>query len=158
MSPDSSTQAIADEIRVPHFWRALCGRSGDFWRRASRCFAALLLATFAFAVAGEGEWLQKVPAKDRGRPNPLANDPDAAAAGAKIFAEHCAACHGENAEGKTDGKHTRPNLHADRIKEATPGELFWLLTNGSLKNGMPSWSRLPEPQRWQLITYLKSLP
>jgi len=28
--------------------------------------------------------------------------------------------------------------------------LEWLLTNGSLRNGMPSWSRLPEQQRWRL--------
>jgi mono/diheme cytochrome c family protein len=117
----------------------------------------LALATFVLAAAGDGEWLQKVPAKERTRPNPLANDPDAPAAGAKIFAERCAACHGEDAQGKNDGKHVRPNLHADRIRQATAGELFWLLTNGSQKNGMPSWSRLPEPQRWQLITYLKSL-
>ncbi len=116
-----------------------------------------VLAAFLFAAAGDGEWLQKVPAKDRARPNPLANDPNAPAAGAKIFADRCASCHGEDAAGKNDGKHVRPNLHADRIKQATPGELFWLLTNGSQKNGMPSWSRLPEPQRWQLITYLKSL-
>ena len=118
----------------------------------------VLLAVFALAAAGDGEWLQKVPAKDRVRPNPMANDLDAPAAGAKIFAEHCAQCHGEDAQGKKEGKHIRPNLHADRVKQATPGELFWLLTNGSQKNGMPSWSRLPEPQRWQLITYLKSLP
>jgi mono/diheme cytochrome c family protein len=120
-------------------------------------FALLTLAALAFATAGDGEWLQKVPAKDRARPNPFANDPNASAAGAKIFAEHCAQCHGEDAQGKIDGKHVRPNLHADRVKQATPGELFWLLTNGSQKNGMPSWSRLPEPQRWQLITYLKTL-
>jgi mono/diheme cytochrome c family protein len=117
----------------------------------------LALAGIVFAAAGDGEWLQKVPAKDRARPNPYASDTDAPAAGAKIFAEHCASCHGEDAQGKTQGKKVRPNLHADRIKQATPGELFWLLTNGSLKNGMPPWSRLPEPQRWQLITYLKSL-
>jgi len=120
-------------------------------------FALLTLAALAFATAGDGEWLQKVPAKDRARPNPFANDPNAPAAGAKIFAEHCAQCHGEDAQGKNDGKHIRPNLHADRVKQATSGELFWLLTNGSQKNGMPSWSRLPEPQRWQLITYLKAL-
>ena len=33
----------------------------------------------------------------------------------------------------------------------------WLLTNGSMKNGMPSWSRLPEQQRWQIVSFLKSL-
>ena len=118
----------------------------------------LALVGAALAAAGDGDWMHKVPAKDRGRPNPLAIDPDAAAGGAKIFAEHCAPCHGADAEGKVQGKHYRPNLHSDRVKQATPGELFWILTNGSLRNGMPSWSRFPEPERWQLVTYLKSLP
>ncbi|MBZ5682782.1 MAG: cytochrome c [Acidobacteriia bacterium] len=127
-------------------------------RRLAHILLMLGLAVTLCAAAGDGEWLRKVPAKDRTRPNPYATDPDAPAAGAKIFAEHCAACHGGEAEGKTEGKHIRPNLHSDRLKQATPGELFWLLTNGSQKNGMPSWSRLPDPQRWQLITFLKSLP
>jgi mono/diheme cytochrome c family protein len=118
----------------------------------------LALAGFLFAAAGDGAWLNRVPQKDRARPNPFATDPDAPAAGGKIFEEHCAACHGEDAAGKTQGKHIRPNLHSDRVKQATAGELFWLLTNGSQRNGMPSWSRSPDPQRWQLITYLKSLP
>ena len=114
------------------------------------------LAGTVLARAGDGEWLRRVPPKDRARTNPFAGDPDAPAAGANIFAEHCAQCHGEQAEGK-EGKHPRPNLHSDRLRQATPGELFWLLTNGSLKNGMPSWSRLPEAQRWQVIAFLKSL-
>ena len=126
-------------------------------RGPSTAVLVLALLGIALAAAGDGAWMRQVPAKDRARPNPYASDPDAALAGAKIFAEHCAACHGDDAQGKT-GKHFRPNLHADRIKQATPGELFWLLTNGSQKNGMPSWSHLPDPQRWQLITYLKSLP
>ena len=121
-------------------------------------FLNLALVSAALGAAGDGDWMHKVPAKDRSRPNPLAIDPDAAAGGAKIFAEHCAPCHGTDAEGKIQGKHYRPNLHSDRVKHATPGELYWLLTNGSLKNGMPSWSRFPEPQRWQLVTYLESLP
>jgi mono/diheme cytochrome c family protein len=117
----------------------------------------LALAGTIFAGAGDGLWLRKVPTKDRVRTNPFATDPDAPAAGAKIFAEHCAPCHGPDAEGKQEGKHIRPNLHSERVKQATPGELFWLLTNGSQKNGMPSWSRLPEAQRWQVISFLKSL-
>ena len=120
-------------------------------------FFMLALVGFAFA-AGDGDWLHKVPAKARDRVNPLASDRNASQAGAKMYAEHCAACHGVEGEGKVQGKHYRPNLHTNRIKEATPGELFWLLTNGSLRNGMPSWSRFPEPMRWQLVTYIKSLP
>lgn len=118
----------------------------------------LALAGSIFAEAGDGMWLQRVPAKDRSRINPFAGDPDAAAAGGRIFVRHCAACHGAEAEGKQEGKRIRPNLHSDRVRQATPGELFWLLTNGSQKNGMPSWSRLPEAQRWQVIRFLKTLP
>ena len=126
--------------------------------RWSLCvLVALALAGTLFAEAGDGAWLRKVPAKDRARNNPFAADPDAPAAGGNIFEEHCAQCHGEEAQGKQDGKHYRPSLHSDRVKQAKPGELFWLLTNGSQRNGMPSWSRLPEAQRWQVITFLKSL-
>jgi mono/diheme cytochrome c family protein len=126
-------------------------------RRTLRCFVMLALVGTVYASPGDGKWLRRVPAKDRVRLNPLAADPEAPLAGAKIFAEHCAQCHGPNAEGKADPKHPRPNLHSQRVKGATDGELFWLLRNGSLKNGMPSWSRIPEPQRWQVITFLKSL-
>jgi mono/diheme cytochrome c family protein len=110
----------------------------------------------AFAVSievGDGRWQRKVPEAARLRINPMADAPDAIAAGAKLFQQNCASCHGKRAEGIL----RHPDLRTDRIKNATPGELEWLLKNGSMKNGMPSWSRLPEPQRWQLVTFLKSL-
>jgi len=113
----------------------------------------LLSATLLFAVAGDGLWMTRVPDKDRNRRNPFAGNTTATVAGAKLFNQNCASCHGEDARGRD--KH--PNLHSERIRSARPGELQWLLTNGSMKNGMPSWSRLPEPQRWQLVSYLKSL-
>ncbi len=117
--------------------------------------ALLLLGSGAMllAAAGDGSWLKNVPEKDRTRSNPMAQQPESAAAGGKLFRQHCAACHGQDAQGK--GK--KPSLHSEHVRNATPGELEWLLTNGSLKNGMPSWSRLPEPQRWQIVSYLKSL-
>jgi len=37
------------------------------------------------------------------------------------------------------------------------GEVFWFITRGSLSGAMPSWASLPEQQRWQLVTYLKTL-
>lgn len=97
--------------------------------------------------------LGKAPEKARNRPNPLENDPEAVAAGRLLFEDHCAECHGDNAEG---GKRA-PSLRAPEVQNATPGSIFWLLTNGVVRRGMPVWSRLPEPQRWQLVRYLKSL-
>jgi mono/diheme cytochrome c family protein len=113
----------------------------------------LLGTTLLFGAAGDGLWMIKVPDKDRNRANPFAAEPTAVAAGAKLFRQNCASCHG----GEATGTDKRPNLHSERVRAATPGELEWLLKNGSMKNGMPSWSRLPEQQRWQIVTYLKSL-
>ncbi|MGZ4787282.1 MAG: c-type cytochrome [Terriglobales bacterium] len=122
-------------------------------RTVSAILFSLSLALAAWAGSGDGQWLARVPAKDAARTNPLAHDSQAKAAGALLFEQHCASCHGEDAHGKEN----KPNLHSEHVAAATPGQLFWLLTNGSLKNGMPSWSRLPEQQRWAVVAYLKSL-
>ena len=114
----------------------------------------LLSATFLFgATVGDGAWKTRVPDKDRTRDNPYDSQANAVAAGAKLFRQNCSSCHGSEATGSDK----RPNLHSDRVRTSTPGELEWLLKNGSMRNGMPSWSRLPEQQRWQIVSYLKSL-
>lgn len=97
--------------------------------------------------------LGKVPAKAAARQNPMESDPEAVAAGAKLFELRCAECHGANADGGKKG----PSLRAAQVQQATPGAIFWLMTNGVVRKGMPVWSRLPEPQRWQLVSYIKSL-
>jgi mono/diheme cytochrome c family protein len=97
--------------------------------------------------------IAKAPEKARAKPNPLAADPDAVAAGSNLFEQHCAECHGDTADGGRKG----PSLRVQEIQGATPGALFWLLTNGVVRRGMPVWSKLPEPQRWQLVAYIRSL-
>jgi mono/diheme cytochrome c family protein len=97
--------------------------------------------------------LEKAPKKAVTRRNPLEKDPDAAVAGGKLFVLHCAQCHGDMAEG---GRRA-PSLLAEQVQRVTPGTLFWILTNGVVRRGMPVWSKLPEPQRWQIVSYLKSL-
>ncbi len=72
---------------------------------------------YAPAVYAE---LQKAPEKARRRANPLQNDPDAVAAGAILFEQHCAECHGKSAE----GSHKAPSLLAPEVQSATPGTLF----------------------------------
>jgi cytochrome c oxidase cbb3-type subunit 2 len=97
--------------------------------------------------------LAKAPAKARGRKNPQEGNPESELVGKKLFAQHCAECHGAAAEG---GKKA-PSLRVDEVQQATPGALFWLLTNGVVRRGMPVWSKLPEPQRWAIVTYIKTL-
>jgi mono/diheme cytochrome c family protein len=115
--------------------------------------AILILAVLAFGAA-DGAWLTHVPAKDRERKNPYVGQAEAVAAGRLVYEDHCSKCHGENAEGTKK----RPSLKSARVQQqATEGDLHWLLVNGNMAHGMPSWSKLGDPQIWQVITYVKSL-
>jgi len=114
-------------------------------------FSALVSSAFAEA---DGSWMKKVPSREHDRTNPYQGQTDAIAAGKRLFEDHCASCHGENAEGKKK----KPALTSERIQQqATEGDIHWLLVNGNMGRGMPSWAKLPNPQLWQLIAYIKSL-
>jgi mono/diheme cytochrome c family protein len=108
------------------------------------------------AASNNQKWnyteLTKAPEKARAKPNPFENDSDSVLAGGKLFQRHCAECHGMKAEG---GKRA-PSLLREEVQQATPGALFWVLTNGVVWHGMPVWSKLPEPQRWEIVAFLKS--
>jgi len=121
--------------------------------RGTLLVSLLALAAAAAAFAADGSWLKHVPQSDRARTNPYAGQTDAVAAGGLVFEERCSKCHGEDAEGR--GR--KPSLRSARVQGATDGEIFWLLRNGNLAKGMPNWSLLPEPVRWQVIAYVKSL-
>jgi len=119
-------------------------------------FGLSLLSLSLLAQNQTSEWRAKVPADAAARTNALAHDKEAAKAGEKLYKHDCAQCHGEHAEGKT-GKKYRPALKSEEMKRTSDGQLFWLLTNGSIRNGMPSWSELPDAQRWQIVSYLRKL-
>ena len=85
--------------------------------------------------------------------NPLEGNPQAAAAGAKLYSANCVKCHGPNAEGMGNV----PALRSGPTQKAPDGEVYWFITKGSLPDGMPSWASLSSHQRWELVTYVKSL-
>src|SRR5947209_2694286 len=97
--------------------------------------------------------LRRVPSDLADLANPYAGDKRAQRAGKKLYARQCASCHGSEAAGR--GK--APSLTNSEVRSAKPAELFWVLRNGSLRRGMPSFAHLAEAQRWQIITYLQSL-
>ena len=96
--------------------------------------------------------LARVPRKAKGQPNPFDRDAEAIAAGRKLFGQHCEECHGAAADGSSRGPSLRP-----AVQEAQPGEFFWIITNGVVRHGMPAWSKLPDAQRWQIVSYLGGL-
>ncbi len=97
--------------------------------------------------------IAKAPEKARGKSNPIEKDRNAIPGGQNLFDQHCSECHGDTGEGGKKG----PSLRAPQVQNAAPGAIFWILTNGVVRRGMPVWSKLPEPQRWQLVSYIKSL-
>lgn len=105
-------------------------------------------------LRAQSDTFQKAPPESAVLKNPYQGDSDHARAGAKLFRQSCASCHGTEATGK--GKY--PNLRTDKIKQAPPGLLFWFIRAGAAKKGMPSFNRLPEERIWQIITFLQAEP
>jgi mono/diheme cytochrome c family protein len=73
-------------------------------------------------------------------------------AGRKLFSQHCATCHGDDAHGTSRA----PSLHTPSVQTRSDDALVQFLSDGNLRKGMPSWSRLPVERRLQLTRYLKS--
>ena len=123
------------------------------------CAALLLFAGSALLVAQnptyqlDPQWI--APATAVARANPLADKPETAAGGKKLFLRNCAECHGPNAAGM-EKKHSA-DLQLPLVQQQSDGTLFWKITNGNAPKGMPSFSRLPELQRWQLVLFLRTL-
>ncbi len=130
--------------------------------RSSSGKSAFIRALSAFLFTATGVCLpvnaqnasfHAAPAAAEQTKNPYAGKRGAAQAGADLFARHCASCHGPTGAGTGN----IPALATGPTQSAADGAIFWFITQGDPSNGMPSWSSLSEKQRWQLITYLKTL-
>jgi len=95
----------------------------------------------------------RVPTEAIEKANPLAERPELAAGGKKLFTRNCVECHGKSGEGLKKAA----DLQLPVVQGQSDGALFWKITNGNPDRGMPSFSRLPELQRWQIVLYLRSL-
>lgn len=115
----------------------------------------LFLTCFVLTLAWGriGSLVQRAPAGTAAMINPVGGEERAQRAGAKLYARECASCHGV----KGTGLGKAPSLNRADVYQANPGALFWVLRNGSVHTGMPSFAHLPAPQRWQIVAYLQSL-
>jgi mono/diheme cytochrome c family protein len=131
-----------------------------FWLVIVLSPACGLLAGTWFGGKKEGWNNSRLSAVLRGAPgsafklrNPYRGQDKAILAGNKLFRQHCSQCHGDDGEGTGEA----PQLRTAVVRNTPDGVLFWFLKNGNLRAGMPSWSGLPPQQRWQLVSFLKSL-
>ncbi len=81
-------------------------------------------------------------------------------AGAKVYRQNCAGCHGLAGEPKTPaamGMFPPPPqlLHGTGVTDDPAGETFWKATNGIRLTGMPAYQdSLTVEQRWQVSQFL----
>jgi glucose/arabinose dehydrogenase len=103
------------------------------------------------AVLAQDTGFHGAPASAKSAKNPYAGQ--GAPEAKSLYGQRCAACHGQAGEGSGN----IPSLASGKAHTATDGELFWYITKGDVSNGMPSWAALPENDRWQIVTYVKTL-
>jgi putative copper resistance protein D len=75
------------------------------------------------------------------------------ASGMRVYAEHCAGCHGP-----AGADVARADLRSRPTSRRHAGEIFWLISHGVPARGMPGFSgRLGEAQRWDVINFIRTL-
>jgi len=81
-------------------------------------------------------------------------------AGAEIYRQHCAVCHGQPLTPKTaiaTGMYPHPPqlFEGKGVTDDEPGETYWKVSNGFRLTGMPGFSKsLNETQMWQVSLLL----
>lgn len=79
--------------------------------------------------------------------NPFPQEPAAITAGGRLYADNCAACHGDDLQGNIG-----PELEADNYDDAI---LFELIYTGIPDNGMPSFAALGSEKVWQIVNFIR---
>ena len=93
-----------------------------------------------------------------GVPNPTPVSDASLHNGRMYFQINCAVCHGD--AGMGDGPATKLgipgiSLVTDITKARTDGYIFGMIRNG--RGMMPSYNRIEEPDRWDVVNYLRGL-
>lgn len=113
-------------------------------------------------LAHEGHKRSNAPASAKKLKNPLTASEETINAGKQLFNKHCASCHGEDGKAKTDiaaaMKKKPTDLTGKQMQGITDGEIYWVVTNGVKKSGMPAFkAKASDQERWQMTLYVKHL-
>jgi glucose/arabinose dehydrogenase len=123
-------------------------------RRQKEMLLLLLFAgSVVLAVHSQTGSFHDAPVSVEKDKNPYAGQADALLAGKQVYTRNCGVCHGVGGKGTGNV----PPLANGKAQSAAAGAVFWYITRGDVDNGMPSWSALTEPQRWQVVSYIQSL-
>ena len=106
-----------------------------------------------------------IPSSAKQRQNPVPASPEAVEEGMAHWADHCAACHGNNGDGQTEmgrGLYPRaPDMRLPQTQNLSDGTLFYIIEEGVKLTGMPAWGTgTPEGEEasWKLVQFIRHLP
>lgn len=96
---------------------------------------------------------------------PIQDTEENLVAGAGIYRDQCAACHGFHGQPSTFGRHMFPaappllekhhNGDVVGVSDDPPGETYWKIANGIRLTGMPAYDKvLSTTQMWQVALLL----
>lgn len=113
-----------------------------------------LAALLALSATAQNQKFHNAPAATANWKNPTPRNEATVKAGGDLFEKNCAPCHGIRAEGSGNV----PDLRRGPTQAVPEGEVFWYITHGDARNGMPGWPSLSREDRWRIVTFLKTLP
>jgi mono/diheme cytochrome c family protein len=119
-----------------------------------RLQGALVLFTISLAISG--------CSSGNSPPAGVLHSSAAQADGARLFAAHCAICHGAQGDGQGERREFMnpppANLTLPPWSDAAyAAKTFAVIRTGVRGTAMPAWSSLSDRQTWQLVAYLISL-
>lgn len=102
--------------------------------------------------------------------NPVAATPESIAAGKRAYEAHCAACHGNQAQGAVKASMTISIIEEQKGKQppdltdrqwdhgSTDGEIFTIIKRGLPPTMMAGYDgRIPDGDIWSIVNYLRTL-
>jgi thiosulfate dehydrogenase len=93
--------------------------------------------------------------------NPLSASEENIAAGAKLYINHCAGCHGVPSNPDSEfGRSFYPSVPAffKDAPDMSESQNFYIIQHGIRWSGMPSWKNtLNENETWQLVTFMSNI-
>lgn len=126
------------------------------------------MTIFAFGLAPclAAGWIASTPGVEPAYPTSFYSparpyDAGSVAAGAALYADNCAACHGAGGAGNgaaSAGLSIRPaNLTEPHLFAHSPGDLFWWVSQGRGHGAMPGFAAVMTPdERWDVVNFIRA--